>query len=530
MSQVVENKGRGAGLIPTLPVGVPARVLSLLLSIGLAMALCITAAPTMARQAGQVAAQASAPAAAPSAAPAPGRAAEAPAAKSPPIPNPEFLRAADEVLAQMSALLHLPIKHPLKKSLRSKQEIRAYLVREEQEDKDEAQRDADRKALEAFGLIPKHFPLDQFLLDTLTEQVAGLYDPKAGKFYIADWIPADQQREVMSHELTHALEDQSFHIDSWIKGARPNDDAEMARDAVSEGSALAAMVDYVLRDQHTTVRDLPDVTEMIRTSTVAAMDQDTNLAKAPLYIRDGLMFPYLAGTSFSQQFLKAHAGWTDLKLLFERPPVSTQQILHPDLYLKNVAPEKVALPAWKGLVPAEWKLLEENVLGEFGLEEVLKQFLGPDRADRLSPAWAGDRYAVFEDPKTKDLSLVMYLALDNDEDAARFLGQYSEALELKYATRRELFRRPNFFQFQTDVVGRGVYLRCVGAKCLAVEGFSRERYNAIVRAIGWPAAPAPADDMPAPSTARVKPEERMLAGLAAENPRRYDASASLAVK
>jgi len=162
--------------------------------------------------------------------------------------NPEFLKAADEVLDQMSEILHLPIKQPLKKSLRSKKEIRDYLVHEETEDRTEAQRYADEKSLEAFGLIPKSFPLDQFMLDVLTEQVAGLYDPKAKEFYIADWIPADEQKDVMSHELTHALEDQSFNVDPWIKAARPNDDAELARDAVSEGTALAAMVDYALRD------------------------------------------------------------------------------------------------------------------------------------------------------------------------------------------------------------------------------------------------------------------------------------------
>ncbi len=126
------------------------------------------------------------------------------------------------------------------------------MIREEKEDKDEAQRYADTKSLEAFGLIPKGFPLDSFMLDVLTDQVAGLYDPKAKEFYIADWIPASEQREVMSHELTHALEDQSFNVDPWIKAARPNDDAEMARDAVSEGTAMAAMVDYALRDQKVT--------------------------------------------------------------------------------------------------------------------------------------------------------------------------------------------------------------------------------------------------------------------------------------
>jgi hypothetical protein len=406
-----------------------------------------------------------------------------------PAPNPEFLQAADEVLQQMSQILHLPIREPLKKSLRSKQEIRDYLVREENDDKSDGQRYADRKALEAFGLIPKDFPLDSFMLQVLTDQVAGLYDPKAKEFYIADWIEPDEQREVMSHELTHALEDQSFHIDSWIKAARPNDDAEMARDSVSEGTAMAAMVDYALRDDKVGVRDLPDITLLMRSSALDEMDKDPNLAKAPLYIRDGLLFPYLAGASFAQQFLKAHSGWSDINLVFENPPVSTQQIMHPDLYLKGVVPEKSVLPEWKGLVPSDWKLLEENVMGEFGLEEILKQFIGADRANALSPAWKGDRYAVFEDAKTKQTPDVLLLALDNTDDTDRFFGQYSEGLETKYATRSELFRRPNFFQFQTDQ--GGIYLWCVELKCLNVERATRQTFDAIDHALGWPPAPTP---------------------------------------
>ena len=402
--------------------------------------------------------------------------------------NPEFLKAADEVLQQMSDILHLPIKQPLKKSLRSKDEIRDYLIREQKEDETEAQRYADDKSLEAFGLVPKGFPLDSFMLDVLTEQVAGLYDPKGKEFYIADWIPVDEQKDVMSHELTHALEDQSFNVDPWIKAARPNDDAELARDAVSEGTAVAAMVDYALRGSNMSVRDLADVSMLIQAGAVAQMNNDPTLAKAPMYIRDGLLFPYLSGTSFSQAFLKAHTGWADLHLVFERPPVSTQQIMQPDLYLKDVAPAKVTLPKWEGLVPADWKLLEENVLGEFGLDEVLKQFLGGDRASEVSPGWNGDRYAIFEDAKTKNTSLVFLLALETPDDAFRFFGRYSEALELKHPTRNHLSRRPNFFQFQTE--DGGVYLYCVGQQCLTIEGATRETFDAAVHAMGWPAAPA----------------------------------------
>jgi hypothetical protein len=430
----------------------------------------------------------------------------APPLPAPPAPaaspaNPAFLKAADEVLAQMSELLSLPIKQPLKKSLRSKQEIREYLIREEKADRSDAQRYADRKALEAFGLIPKDFPLDSFMLDVLTDQVAGLYDPKTKEFYIAEWIPADEQRTVMAHELTHALEDQHFDIDPWIKAARPNDDAELARQSVSEGSALAAMVDYTLREQGVTVRDLPDVALLIRSGAIEEMDKDPHLAKAPGYIRDELVFPYLAGTTFSQQFLKAHQGWQDLSLVFKNPPVSTQQIIHPDLYLSGVNPVKITLPNWKGVVPADWKLLEENVMGEFGLGEILKQFLGQEAADAVSSAWTGDRYAVFENSRTKTTPLVLRLALDNADDAARVFGRYSEALELKFKLHNELFRRPNFFQFHTET--GGVYLRCLAIQCLVVEGASRETYDNITRAIDWPVAPAPAEMGPPHTTAQL---------------------------
>ena len=426
--------------------------------------------------------------------------------------SPDFIKAADQVLLQMSQILSLPIKQPLKKSLRSKQEVRDYLVREDKEDKNDAERYADAKTLEAFGLIPKDFPLDSFMLDVLTDQVAGLYDPKAKEFYIADWIPVDEQKTVMSHELTHALEDQSFRIDDWIKAARPNDDAELARDSVSEGSAMAAMVDYQMLDQHIGVRELPDVTLLIRAGAITEMDKDPNLAKAPIYIRDELLFPYLAGTGFTQEFLKAHSGWKDIHLVFENPPVSTQQILHPDLYLNGTKPVAATLPTWKGVVPENWKLLEENTMGEFGVGEVLKQFRKDNSEDPLTTAWKGDRYAVFEDAKSKTTPLVFRLVLDSPEDAARFFGQYSEALELKHSGRTNLLRRPNYFQFQTD--SGGVFLRCVANTCLTVENATRETYDKIDKAIGWDPAPATPIAAPAPQTLTQEfKDERPAAAL-----------------
>ena len=176
------------------------------------------------------------------AAPAPGTAAPAVGTS-----NPEFLATADEVVKEMSQITGWGIKTPLKKSIRSRADIHAYILKQMDDEKDAKERYASARSAEAFGLIPKGFNLDTFLVDLLTEQIAGLYDPKAHEFYIADWIPADEQRMVMAHELTHALEDQHFDIEPWVHAARPNDDAEMARESVLEGSAMAAMLEYELK-------------------------------------------------------------------------------------------------------------------------------------------------------------------------------------------------------------------------------------------------------------------------------------------
>jgi hypothetical protein len=97
--------------------------------------------------------------------------------------------AADEALLQMSEITGLKLRTPLKKRLRSREQIRAYVINEMKEDKDAAERYAGQRRAEAFGLLPKGFDLDSFMVDLLTEQIAGLYDPKAHEFSVADWIP-----------------------------------------------------------------------------------------------------------------------------------------------------------------------------------------------------------------------------------------------------------------------------------------------------------------------------------------------------
>jgi len=405
----------------------------------------------------------------------------------------EFLKAADEVLAEMSKILSLPIKEPLRKSVRSREEIRQFLLRQMREDKDDAKRYADQRALEALGLIPKGYPLEEKLVALLTEQIAGLYDPKQREFFIADWTEPAEQRVIMAHELTHALQDQYFHVQKWEEEVKLNDDAQLARESVLEGSATIAMVDYLLRRTGRSTRDLTDFDPTVL---IGDVHDSPELAQAPLVIQDEITFPYISGAGFVENALRQWNGWTEFHRLFENPPASTQQILHPELYFRGVAPAQVDLATVMKAVPRGWKKLDENVMGEFATNEILKQFLGKERADAISPSWSGDRYAIYQRESGMQTLLLIRLKLADEAAATRFFGAYRDLLEKKDENRTDISHRRNSFSFHTP--DGGVFLRCQGDECLIAEGATPEMFDAMTRAIHWPPAPPaiPESDKP----------------------------------
>ena len=415
--------------------------------------------------------------------------------------NADFAEAADEVLAKMSEITGLKLKSPLKKSLRSRDQIRAYVIQEMNEDKDEKERYAGARSAEAFGLLPKGFDVDSFMIDLLTEQIAGLYDPKAHEFYVADWIPIVDQREVMAHELTHALEDQHFHIEGWAKAARPNDDAELARESVLEGSAMAAMVDYLLKDAGHSLRDLPDFDP---SAMVGDLAETPMLKKAPSFLKDALVFPYIDGLNFSSAFLK-DGGWSALPAVFAKPPSTTQQIMHPELYRAGKVPAAMVLPSMEKALGNGWVKLEDNTMGEFGWKEVLKQFAGDSEAAPSAAWWDGDRYVVYEQRGTKRLLLITRVRFASEEQTAGFFRDYSKALQKKHEERSGVSRQANFLSFDTP--DGGVFLRCKATECVTLEGGDRAAFASLNSLIHWDAAPE------APRTAMRS--ERELTGLVA---------------
>lgn len=414
----------------------------------------------------------------------PQQAAPAPAGPTGGSANPEFLATADEVMNEMSEITGWKVKSPLKKTIRTREEIHAYILAEMDDEKDAKERYASTRSAEAFGLIPKNFNLDSFMVDLLTEQIAGLYDPKKHEFYIADWIQPDEQRMVMSHELTHALQDQYFHIEAWAKAAKPNDDAELARESVLEGSAMAGMLEYMLKDKGLKLRELPDFDPSVF---VGDLTDTPMLKKAPPFIKDSLMFPYFDGLRFSMTVLRT-SGWTGFDAIFAKPPANTQQIMHPSLYRadKVPAPLKVDLP--DGVPGTGWTKLEENAMGEFGWKEVLKQFLDEEQGKKVAAGWDGDDYATFEQKDTKRLMLFTRVRFNTEEQASGFFAAYREALKKKYAERTIAVDTNGDLEFKAPE--GSLYFRCEAKECITLEGGDARLFSQWAKKLGWPAPAA----------------------------------------
>ena len=121
----------------------------------------------------------------------------------------------DQLMQFASEETGLPIKSSVKRQLRSKADVEAYLNEKLNDDEDAKRLQRGEIVLKKFGLLDRDFDLKPFLLDLLKEQIAAYYDSKTKTVNMLDWVSVDEQKPVLAHELTHALQDQHVDLEKW---------------------------------------------------------------------------------------------------------------------------------------------------------------------------------------------------------------------------------------------------------------------------------------------------------------------------
>jgi hypothetical protein len=336
-----------------------------------------------------------------------------------PLSEEDALEAMDVIEAQVSELRGLETLQPVAKAFLSTDELRQRLMEDSFEDYSPQEARDDVLLYAAFELVEPDLDLYNLLLDLYTEQVAGFYDPETDELYVvkSDQPPGAMERSVFSHEYTHALQDQHFDLEALGFTDEESEDSErdFAIQCLAEGDAM-------LLEQHYMIRyfDADDLNEMFdQIDEVETSVLDT----APTVVRESLMFPYEAGLSFVTR-LYADGGWPAVDAAYANPPLSTEQILHPDRYPDDV-PQRVTLPPLTDTLGSGWRMVDTDVVGEFQLRLYLDVHADSSEAETAAEGWDGDRYAVHWREDESGFVLVLRLAWDTPADADEFFVTYA---------------------------------------------------------------------------------------------------------
>lgn len=129
----------------------------------------------------------------------------------------ELFRSVDKITKFASKETKLPIREQVKREMVNRDQVEVYIKKRMDEDEDVQRMQRSEAVLKKFGLLPRSFDMRSFFVSMLREQVAGYYDPKTKTVNLLNWVEPSVQEPVLAHELTHALQDQSFDLERWMK-------------------------------------------------------------------------------------------------------------------------------------------------------------------------------------------------------------------------------------------------------------------------------------------------------------------------
>ena len=368
---------------------------------------------------------------------------------------------AQQLFGSMDAILKfdsentgLPVLHTVKRRLVTRDEVEHYLMQQLHNDRDAKRLQRGELVLKKFGLLDRDFQLQPFLIQLMREQIAGYYNDKTKTVNLLDWIPPADQKPVLAHELTHALQDQHIDLEKWDQQsdlsvaknvqqdnqhiARDEDDT--VRDAVVEGQAMTVFIDYALAPSGKTLLTAPEVADKMNQAMSDDSDSPT-LANAPLLLQRSLIFPYIEGLNFVRAVLSAQGKQAAFTGLLDHPPSSTYEIMTPKVYLNHEPVPVLRMPDIHSLIDPQYRPYDIGVMGEFDVQMVTELFGGSVAAKALAPAWRGGIYYAAQSKTAKTSSnhdspaslALLYLSRWATPQAAQaFANIYAREIPRKY--------------------------------------------------------------------------------------------------
>ena len=281
-----------------------------------------------------------------------------------------------------------------------------------------------QKLMQDLGLLSADQDLRRIYLDTQSGGVAGYYSSREKRMFVVtgEQSLGPSERLTLSHEFTHALQDQHFDLVALRKATGGDDDRLLGLKALVEGDAVISSVEYA----RATFND-EDRRQLTAQRERAGPPP---LQSAPQALREEILFPYRAGTAFVR-LLRESGGFAAVDRAFGDPPNSSEQVLHPEKYAQHEPPVEVRLPDLAAGLGEDWTVLRSNVLGELDLKLVLQQYSESTAAEQGAAGWGGDRYALLERADGARL-LVVRTVWDDEAEAGQFFAAYAATVQRRF--------------------------------------------------------------------------------------------------
>src|SRR5215472_6143137 len=375
----------------------------------------------------------------------------------------ELFHSVDEILAFDSKETGLSIKHQVKRKLTSRDEVVSYLTKH-LNDEDTQRLRRSELVLKKFGLLPRDFNLETFLVALLKEEVAGYYDPKTKTVNLLDWVPMEEQEPVMAHELTHALQDQDINLQKFMKAGDKdlgeikkdptpqdieNDEIDNAREAVIEGQAQAMMFQYSIAPTGHSILTSPELVKAMSEETMTGTSSTKVFNDAPIFLKESLTFPYSYGMNFVIELLQSGGKEKAFATVLQNPPHTTRQIMEPKTYLSGEKLPPLPVPDFKRDFK-DYQKFDIGAMGEFDVALLVEQYEGKELSKKIYPDWRGGYYyaAKAKTDGAAPLGLLYVSRWSSPESASRFAGIYAHSLQERYKTVNEVGasaqdRKPN---------------------------------------------------------------------------------------
>jgi hypothetical protein len=346
----------------------------------------------------------------------------------------------EQILASLGEISGMKAVRAVVQSRMTREQMRVFFDKRIKQSIKPEQLRIEELALKKFGLVPADFDLGRTTLDLLSEQAAAFYDYEKGNMVMAEGGTGELEKMALVHELAHALADQHFKIGKYLRGANGANDADgepaLARQAVVEGQAQWLTTEYMARQVGQSLLTSPSLASMM----MGAMEPSGQYPvydKVPQYLRESLVFPYAAGMQFQQAVL-AKLGKAGFARVFEKAPLDSHEILHPDLYLQRTA---AAVPVRAPMLDLgkdtgkAWKEISEGVVGEFDHQMMLKLYAKDQMA--LAADWRAAHFRLWESKRgvngVKPVALTYVVRWSSPAAARTYLAAYLRVLAGKWA-------------------------------------------------------------------------------------------------